>query len=219
MNAKTEKIRVLLVDDHRIFREGLRASISDFGFLTVIGEAVDGEDALEKIGSLSPHVILMDLNMPKMSGLQATPLVRQRFPKTKVIALTMHDNKEYVSEILRCGAHGYVLKDTTPEQLVRAIQCVFDGTWFFSPPISRHVVDRFLETERVQKPTLNIELTKREKEVLDQLGTGKTSKQIAAKLGIGTRTAETFRARLMDKFKVANTAALIKAASEGGLIK
>ena len=215
----TSSISVLLVDDHRIFREGLRSSMSDYGFVDVVGEAVDGVDALEKIRRLSPQVVLMDLNMPRMTGLEATPIVRQRFPKTKVIALTMHDNKEYVSEILRCGAHGYVLKDATPEQLARAIQCVIDGTAFFSPSISKLVVQRYVESARREERQSTVSLTPREKQVLPLLASGKTSKQIAENLGIGTRTAETFRARLMRKFKVSNTAALVKAAADHGYIR
>lgn len=212
------KIDVLLVDDHRIFREGLRASMSEYDFVSVVGEAVDGQDALEKIKRLSPEVVLMDLNMPNMSGLEATPIVRQRFPETKVIALTMHDNSEYIAEILRCGAHGYILKDATPEQLARAIQCVVDGIAFFSPPVSKIVVEKYLENSKASRNHSKIALTEREEQVLVLLAAGKTSKQIATKLGIGTRTAETFRALLMRKFKVSNTAALIKSATDCGFL-
>jgi DNA-binding NarL/FixJ family response regulator len=215
----TTKIDVLLVDDHRIFRDGLRASMSEFDFVSVVGEAVDGYDALEKIKKLSPEVVLMDLNMPKMTGLEVTPIIRQRFPKTKVIALTMHDNKEYISEILRSGAHGYLLKDATPEQLARAIQSVVEGIAFFSPPVSQVVVQQYLENAKPVRHHSDISLTKREQQVLVLLAAGKTSKQIATKLGIGTRTAETFRALLMRKFKVSNTAALMKSANDCGFLQ
>ena len=192
--------------------------MTEFDFISVVGEAVDGQEALEKIKKLSPEVVLMDLNMPNMSGLEATPIVRERFPDIKVIALTMHDNSEYIAEILRAGAHGYILKDATPEQLARAIQCVMDGITFFSPPVSQVVVQKYLQNSNVEKRKSKITLTEREEQVLMLLATGKTSKQIASKLGIGTRTAETFRSLLMRKFKVSNTAALIKSATDTGLL-
>jgi DNA-binding NarL/FixJ family response regulator len=207
------------VDDHRIFREGLRASMKDYDFVSVVGEAVDGNDALEKIRKLSPEVILVDLNMPNMGGLELTPIVRRRFPDTKIIALTMHDNREYVSEVLRCGAHGYVLKDATPEQVVRAIQCVCEGVTYFSPPVSNLVVQKFVETSKVENRQRSISLTQREQQVLQLLASGHTSKQIGLQLGIATRTAETFRARLMKKFEVSNTAALVKAATDADFVR
>lgn len=219
MARHRNRIEVLLVDDHRIFREGLRASMNDYEFVSVVGEAVDGQDALEKIKQLSPAVILIDLNMPNMSGLEVTPIIRRRYPNTKVIALTMHDNREYVSEALRCGAHGYVLKDATPEQVVRAIQCACEGVAYFSPSISKLVVQKFLETSKIESRQRTVSLTTREQQVLELLSTGKTSKQIAVQLGIATRTAETFRARLMRKFQVSNTAALVKAATEENFVR
>ena len=213
-----KKIRVLLSDDHRIVREGIRSSLAEYDFISIVGEASDGHAALQKIKELSPDIVLMDLNMPGMGGLEATRVARQKFPKTKVLALTMHDNKEYISEILRCGAQGYVLKDTSPEQLVQAIQAVINGDAFFSPSVSRFLLNEFTHrTPSTAAPPSN--LSKREAEVLGAIAQGNTNKEIAAKLKISTRTVETYRARVMKKTKARNAAELARYAFQHNLVQ
>jgi DNA-binding NarL/FixJ family response regulator len=121
MNKKKKKIKLLLVDDHPVVRKGMRGCLEGVGHVEVVDEAVDGEEALEKVRELSPDVVLMDIDMPNMNGLEATRLVRKEFPKVRVLILSVHSNKEYVLQIIRSGAQGYVLKDASPADLVRAI--------------------------------------------------------------------------------------------------
>src|SRR5262245_29668657 len=128
---RARKIRLLLADDHALVRQGIRSSLAAFSTISVIGEAQTGKEAVRMSRRLAPDVVLMDLNMPDMSGLEATPLVLKTCPATKVLALTVHESKEYVFEILRAGAHGYILKDTSPEELVRAVEAVARGQAFF----------------------------------------------------------------------------------------
>jgi DNA-binding NarL/FixJ family response regulator len=212
-----QKISLLLSDDHRIVREGIRSSLSDYDFISIVGEAADGKAALQKIAELSPDVVLMDLNMPQMSGLEATKIAHAKYPKTKVIALTMHDNHEYVSQILRSGARGYVLKDTSPEELVAAIQSVAAGDAFFSPSISRLVLQEF--TQPTQAKGSATRLSKREEEVLVLITYGKTNKEIAQDLKISIRTVETYRARLMRKVKARNAAELARYALQKKVVR
>jgi two-component system, NarL family, nitrate/nitrite response regulator NarL len=209
------KIRVLLADDHRIVREGIRSSLADYYFISIVGEAADGKTALQKIRELSPDIVLMDLNMPVMSGLEATKVVRDKFPQTRVIALTMHANKEYVSEILRSGAKGYVLKDTSPEQLLQAIEAVAKGDAFFSPAVSRLLLQDYSGSGEKQKPQA---LSRREEEILGLISGGKTNKEIAAVLKISVRTVETYRARLMRKLKARNAAELTRYALQRNML-
>src|SRR5437899_5752625 len=145
--GSARKLRVLLVDDHVLVREGIRSSLTRYPSIRTIGEAGNGKDAVRKCKALKPDVVLMDLNMPEMGGLEATPLIRASCPKTKIIVLTVHENKEYIFQMLRAGAHGYVLKDTTPAELVSAIESVARGGAFFSPQISKVLLQDLVEGE------------------------------------------------------------------------
>ena len=210
-----KKIRVLLADDHHIVRRGIRASLLEHSDISVVGEASNGKITLQKTKDLSPDVVLMDLNMPEMGGLEATKLISERFPNTKVIALTVHDNEEYVSEILNSGARGYVLKNTTPEQLVVAIKSVAEGGAFFSPSVSRLILEKYKTTSSgAPKETI----THREKQVLTRLVIGDSNKEIATHLNIGIRTVETHRARLMKKLSARNSVELCRIAIERKLV-
>jgi DNA-binding NarL/FixJ family response regulator len=140
----SRRIKVLLADDHFMVREGLRSTLRNFKFVQVVGMAEDGFDALRKVELLSPDVVLMDINMPQMNGLEATAKIRELFPATKVLVVTVHDSRQYVSQILRSGAHGYITKDTSPEELARAIRSVCAGQAFLSPSITRVVVEGFV---------------------------------------------------------------------------
>ncbi len=214
MPAK-KTIRVLLADDHHIVRQGIRASLLDHAEILVIAEAANGKVALQKTKELSPDVVLMDLNMPEMGGLEATKLISQRFPNTKVIALTVHDNAEYVSEILSSGAQGYLLKNTTPEQLVAAIKSVAEGAAFFSPSVSLMMLEQYkTKSAAVEKNPI----TRREKEVLALIVAGDSNKEISSRLDIGVRTVETHRARMMKKFSARNSVELCRIALEQKLV-
>ena len=210
----SQKIRVLLVDDHHIVREGIRSSLQEHPEFLVVGEATNGKAAIDKAQELSPHVILMDINMPVMSGAESTKIIRDRFPKIKVIALTVHDNEEYVREILSSGAQGYLLKNTTPEQIAFAIKSVAQGDACFSPSVSRMMLEQFkVET----KPVLEKTITPREKEVLSLIVSGNSNKEIALHLNISVRTVETHRAQLLKKLGARNSMELCRIAIKQGL--
>jgi DNA-binding NarL/FixJ family response regulator len=206
------QIRVLLADDHHIVREGIRSSLVDESRITIVGEAANGKITLQKVKELAPDIVLMDLNMPVMGGLEATKLITAQFPKTKVIALTVHDSDEYILEILRSGARGYVLKNTSPEQLVVAIKSVADGHAYFSPLVSKLLLEEF------SKKKTAAEITAREQDVLALMAKGNTNKEIATHLQIGVRTVETHRAQLMKKLKARNAAELSRIALERKLV-
>jgi DNA-binding NarL/FixJ family response regulator len=145
MNKRKKKIRLLLVDDHPVVRRGMRSCLEGIRHVEVVDEAVDGKEAMEKVRALSPDIVLMDIDMPNMNGLEATKLLREEFPETRVLILSIHTNKEYVLQIIRSGAQGYVLKDASPADLVRAIESVDSGEPFFSPDISQIVLNQYLE--------------------------------------------------------------------------
>lgn len=210
-----QPIKVLLVDDHHLVREGVRSSLAEYTSIRIVGESVDGRSALQKVGELAPDVVLMDLNMPVMGGLEATRAIVEKFPETKVIALTVHDTQEYIAEVLRSGARGYLLKNTSPEQLVTAIRCVADGEAFFSPSVSRLMLLQYAKPAEEQESSL---LSGREREVLRYIANGLTSKEIAAKLKIGIRTAETYRARLLKKLGARTSAEAARMAVQQNLV-
>jgi two-component system, NarL family, nitrate/nitrite response regulator NarL len=212
------KLKLLLVDDHRLFREGIRASLVHFPSIMPVGEAANGKDALRKCKELRPDVVLMDLNMPEMSGLEATPLIREKFPNTKIIVLTVHDNKEYIFKILRAGAHGYLLKDTSPEELARAIESVAQGGAFFSPGVSNVLLEGFVRTADRQDTIQESELSEREHEVLRAIAQGKTTKEVATELNLSARTVETYRVRLKRKLNARNVAELLNHARKRQLL-
>ena len=211
------KVKLLLVDDHALVREGIRSSLTRYPFIAIVGEAANGKEAVRQCKELHPDVVLMDLNMPDMGGLEATPLIRKSCPKTKVIALTVHNTKEYVLQLLRTGANGFVLKDTSPEELVRAVESVARGEAFFSPGVSRILSDFVQSTDGVAEKS-GEPLSDREKEVLQMISDGKTSKEVASQLKLSARTVETYRVRLKRKLRARNLAELLKRAREQRLL-
>lgn len=214
MRAK-KTIRVLLVDDHHIVRKGIRSSLQEHPEISVVGEASNGKIAVEKASELSPDIILMDINMPEMSGSKATKIIQDRFPKIKIIALTVHDNQEYVKEILDSGAQGYLLKNTTPEQLVLAVKSVAEGGAFFSPSVSRLMLEHYKTEAKGSKKSA---ITPREKQVLAMLVDGNSNKEMAAHFNLGVRTIETHRAQLLKKTGARNSIELCRLAIEQKLI-
>lgn len=212
------KIRLLLADDHELVREGIRSSLVRYKGISVVGEACTGKDAVRKTLQLSPDVVLMDLNMPEMSGIEATPLIRQKCPKARVLALTVHENKEYVRQILRSGASGYLLKDTSAAELVRAIESVVRGDAFFSPHVSRMLLDDYAPGAQTGSKAAKSALSQRETQVLLAIAQGDISKEVAARLSLSVRTVDTYRVRLKRKLAARNTAELLRHAREQGLL-
>ncbi len=208
-------IRLLLVDDHPVVRKGIRMCLSRSSNLDIVGEAANGQEALSKTKELNPDMVLMDIDMPKMSGLAVTELLRKERPEVKVLILSMHDNTEYVMRILQSGARGYVLKEASPEELVQAIETVNAGEAFFSPDVARVALNQFVQG--ADKNADN-QLTGREEEVLVQIAEGLSNKEIAARLEVGVRTVETHRERIMRKLNIHSVAGLTKYAIAKGLV-
>lgn len=220
MNKKNHKIRILLADDHPVVRKGILSVLSSLKHLEILGEAADGQEAVAKVKELSPDLVLMDVEMPRMSGLEATKLIRKDFPKTKVLILSIHSSKQNVLQIIQSGAQGYVLKDASLAELVRAIESVHKGEAFFSPNISQIVLSQFLvESGADEQESASKKLSAREREVLAMIAEGQSNKEMAGKLGVGVRTIETHRERVMDKLGIHSIAGLTKYAIAHGIAK
>lgn len=216
------KIKVLLAEDHIIVRKGLRALLDKEIGIEVIGEAEDGREAIRKAEELHPDVVVMDIAMPGLNGLEATRQIKKRFPGMKIIILTVHNNEEYVLETLRAGASGYLVKKAAPTDLISAIQAAYRGESFLSPSISRTVIDEYLgKTEKVsERDEIYGKLTDREREVLQLIAEGHTNRKISELLHVSIKTVETHRAHIKDKLNVSSTAELIQhAIRKGFLIK
>jgi DNA-binding NarL/FixJ family response regulator len=208
------RTRVLLADDHSLIRQALRALLEKQGF-QVVSEASDGQEALRSVEKTQPEVAILDISMPVLNGVDAARELVKSSPKTRVILLTQHDEDEYVTEALRAGVRGYVLKSQAAEDLLHAIQEVCRGKVYLSPNISGAVVDAYLSKTYVSPDPLSA----RERQVLQLVGEGKSTKDIAAHLGISVKTAESHRARLMKKLDIHETASLVRYAIRRGLIQ
>jgi two-component system, NarL family, response regulator NreC len=214
-----EKKRVVIAEDHTILREGLRMLLSANPFLEVVGEAEDGLTALRAADSLKPHLILMDLSMPKMSGMGAIQEIKKQSPDIKILVLTVHRTEEYILAALKAGADGYVLKDATHSELMLAIDCVLSGKCYLSPGISEKVIEGYLEGRRTLKPHSPWDtLTQREQEILKMVAEGLKNRDIADYLCISVKTVEKHRANLMKKLDLHSVSALTAFAMERGLI-
>jgi DNA-binding NarL/FixJ family response regulator len=206
--------RVLLADDHALIRQGLKALLERQGF-QVVCEVSDGQEAIRSVEKTQPDVAIIDISMPILNGVDAARELKKSSPKTKVILLTQHEEDQYVTEALRAGVKGYVLKGQAADDLVHAIQEVCRGSVYLSPHISRAVVDAYLSKTYVS----NDPLSGRERQVLQLVGEGKSTKDIAVHLGISVKTAESHRARLMKKLDIHETASLVRYAIRRGLIQ
>lgn len=214
-------IRLVIVDDHGIVREGIRQVVLGDAEMTVVGEAGDGPTALELIAKEAPHVVLLDITMPGMSGLDVVRALRARGDATRVLMLSVHDDAAYVMESIRIGAQGYVRKDTTPAELRAAIHAVHGGEGYFSPAIAHRLATALREeaapaAPRIATPAVDL-LTNREREVLGLIGRGLLNKEVAATLGISVRTVEAHREAIMRKLEVRSVAGLTRAAIAAGL--
>ena len=215
----SEKRGVFIAEDHTLIREGLRALISSHPDLEVIGEAEDGREAILGAEKLSPALVLMDLSMPRMGGVEAIRGIKKKWPNIKVLALTVNDSEEYVLAALQAGAEGYILKDCSHTELIQAIRNVLDGKRVLSPSISEKVIEGYLagkKGESIQTPWDT--LTQREREVLKLIGEGNKSKEIADYLCISLHTVEKHRSNLMEKLNLHSVSALVSYAIEKGLV-
>lgn len=216
-----DKIKVLLAEDHTIVRKGLRSLLEKETSIAVVGESEEGRDAVKKANELEPDVVVMDISMPGLNGLEATRQLKKRFPGMKIIILTAHANEEYVFQTLQAGASGYLIKSAAPTDLISAIQAAMRGESYLSPSISRTVIDEYIrQTQKMSEGEKGFSeiLTQREREVLQLIAEGRTTKEIADELCISIKTVETHKSHLKEKLTIPHTAGLIQYAIRKGLI-
>ncbi len=210
-------IRVVLADDHVLIRAGLRALLQSLPNVEVVGEASDGHEAVEVASRLEPDVVIMDIGMSNLNGLEAASQIRRQSPGVRVIMLSMHANEEYVGQALDAGASGYLLKGAEPAELELALKAVVRGETYLSPTISRQLVQDYL-SHRKEKLGSAVELTARQREVLQLVAEGRSTKEIARKLGVSIKTVETHRTELMRRLDIHDVAGLVRYAVRRGLV-
>jgi DNA-binding NarL/FixJ family response regulator len=214
-----EKYRVVIAEDYTILREGLKALLSSDPVFEIVGEAADGREAIQCVERLKPNLVLMDLSMPRMNGMDAIREIKKRSSPTKILVLTIHRAEEYILATLKAGADGYILKDSTQSELMMAVKSVLGGKHFISPGISEKVIEGYLDGRKILKTRTSWEtLTHREREILKLIAEGYKNKKIADLLDISVKTVEKHRANLMQKLDLHNTSALTTLALEKGLI-
>jgi DNA-binding NarL/FixJ family response regulator len=217
-------IKVILVDDHSLVRAGIRSLIQNISGVEVIAEANNGRDAIRLIDELIPDLVLLDIAMPELNGLEVISRISKDNTDTKVIILSMHTNEEYVVQALKAGAAGYLLKDSAPNELEIAVNAVMKGETYLSPAISKHVVDNYLRrisdvsTEKERGPDIFKQLTSRQREILQLIAEGNSTKEIANKLNVSIKTVETHRMQLMDRIGIHDVAGLVRYAIRMGII-
>ncbi|KXK46093.1 MAG: response regulator [Chlorobi bacterium OLB5] len=216
---KTTKI--LIVDDHEVVRDGLRNILTSLENISIAGEAGNGEEAVKMYSSLKPDLVIMDISMPGMNGIEATRVIKEKDPDARILILTMHDNQEYLNQIIRSGAKGFILKNTDKEELLDAVKTVASGDNFFSKDISKLIIDNYIRTAKETEKNdgfKEVPLTKREIEILKLIASGYSNQEIANILYISYNTVDTHRKNIMHKLSIKNTAGLVRYAIEKGLI-
>lgn len=214
-----ETIKVVLAEDHLIVRKGIKNLLEDEKEIQVVGEASNGQEAIDVVEEEKPDLLIADIRMPVMSGLEAAQKLSDRSTSTKILILSMHDDEEYILQSIEAGASGYLLKDTSKEELLKAIRAIHQGGKYFSGDISNVLVNRYLNVkDRKISPSLatgkNYDITKREKQILGMIADGMGNKEIAGQLGKSIRTIETHRFNIMKKLKVNNVVELLKKLEE-----
>jgi two-component system nitrate/nitrite response regulator NarL len=216
-----KSIKILIADDHEVVRDGLKNILLSMGGVVISGEASNGEEAVKFYNSLKPDIVIMDISMPIMNGIDATRIIKENDPNAKILVLTMHDNQEYLNQIIRSGAKGFVLKNTDKEELLEAVRAVSSGENFFSKDISKLIIDNYIRSAKDSERSegyKEVPLTKREIEILKHIAEGKSNQEIANHLYISYNTVDTHRKNIMHKLSIKNTAGLVRYAIEKGLI-
>jgi two-component system nitrate/nitrite response regulator NarL len=216
VSATKDQIKVLVVDDHPVVRKGLQSCLARQNRIKIVGEAADGDEALKRTRELGPDVVLLDLDMPRLNGLTVTELLRKESPRVRILIISVHTNREYIFRIIQAGAHGYISKESSPEELLRAIESVCAGEAFFAPQIAQAALTEFVTSGGKKQPF--VQLTVREREVLALIAEGQSNKEVAQQLGIGVRTIETHRERIMEKLDIHTIAGLTRFAIRNGVI-
>jgi DNA-binding NarL/FixJ family response regulator len=215
----SQKVRIVIAEDHTILREGLRSLLSSNANFEIVGEAGDGREAVRHVEKYKPDLILTDLSMPRMNGMEAIKEIKRESPTTKVLVLTVHRAEEYILATFRAGADGYILKDSTQAELLQAVKKVLSGTHYISPEISEKVIEGYIEGKKSLKSRTSWEtLTQREREILKMIAEGYRNKEIAEDLCISVKTVEKHRANLMEKLDLHSIQALTAFAIEKGLV-
>jgi len=215
-----KKIKVIIAEDHTIVRKGLCALLLGEPDIEVVGEAENGREAIKIVEKSLPDVVVMDIAMPGLNGLDTTRQLKKRFPNLKILILTMHDNEEYIFETLRAGASGYLVKRSAPNELISAIQSVYRNESYLSPAISKKVIEGFVQSggQAAMEDEDYVKLTGREREVLQLIAEGKANREIARLLHISIKTVESHKAHIMEKLDIRNIAELTQYAIRKGLI-
>jgi DNA-binding NarL/FixJ family response regulator len=212
-------IRIMLVDDHTIVRQGLARLLEDHGDLKIVGEAINGQVAIEKATKLRPDIIIMDIAMPRMNGIEAAKRIRKLLPETKIVILSMYSHEHYIHELLECGVSGYLLKDSGGRDIIAAIRAALRNETFLSPSISKKVVESYLSpTKSSSKAELYKKLSNREREVFQLIAEGHPSRQIADMLCVSTSTIKSHRINIMEKLGIETSVKLIHFAIQLGLV-
>lgn len=213
-----QKIKILLVDDQRLIREGLKTLLELENDFKVVGEAKNGKDAVEQFRKLRPDVVLMDIRMPEMDGVQATQVIKMNYDSSKIIILTTFDEDEYVFEAIRAGAVGYLLKDVSSEEIASAIRIVSQGGALLQPNVTKKILKEFSTLEKPFLRKENIKLSEREKEIVSLVAKGLTNSDVAEKLFLSEGTVKNYISNIFSKLGAKNRASLIEIARKSGLI-
>jgi len=214
-----KKIRILIVEDHEVVIKGIKTLLEPYDDLEIIGYALDGEEAMKKVEESRPDIIIMDINLPEVSGIQITEKISEQFPLSKVIYYTSHVDEDLITQGFEAGAFGYVPKNFKPQELIEAIHMVHEGQKFMKGIVSEKFIASYLKSEKEKKLKQDIPLSERELEVLKHMSLGLSNKQIADKLFISIRTVETHKHNLMKKLNIFSTAELVIYAIQNNIIK
>jgi DNA-binding NarL/FixJ family response regulator len=213
------KIKIAIADDYKIYRDGLKVGLTADENIEIVGEADNGEDLLKLLETHSPDVILMDLKMPIMDGMEATKLVRQKYPQIKVLVITMYEDDKFIIHMMENGANGYLLKNSEPDEILKSIYAVKENGYYFNDVVNKALLKKLVLKNNL-KPSFNqnIDLTEREQEVLKLICEEKTAAEIAKEIFLSPRSVEGIRQRLIEKIGVRNTAGLVMFAVKNGLV-
>ena len=214
-----ETLNILIADDHEVIHNGIRDILRPFKTYNIVGNAYDGEEAVEKALQLKPDIIFMDISMPRQNGIEAIKIIKKKLPNIKILALTQHEENEYIVQILKAGGNGYLLKNSKKEEFIEAIESVMQDKRYLSKQLSEQMINNVIDQVSGENPNgEEIHLTRREIEIIQKIADDKNNQEIAVELHLSVRTVETHRRNLMQKLKVNSVVALLKYATQNNII-